>query len=280
MTWQVFFKNRNAQVGLFLVVLLVFVGGFAPYLAPHSPVEQNLDRRLLPPAWQSGDWRHPLGTDEFGRDMLSRLIFGARISLQIGIYAVGLALAIGLLLGSLGGYFGGVFDHFVMFVINLLLSVPSLLLAVFIVAVTKPSLENAILAISIVSIPTYARLVRAQVLEEKQKEYVTASQLMGASHFRLIFFVILPNCLGPVLVQATMNFGAAVLEAAGLSFLGLGAQPPTPEWGAMLSETLQFLHRAPHLVLLPGLCIFIAVVGFNLLGDGLSEVLDPRGKRR
>ncbi|RME88141.1 MAG: ABC transporter permease, partial [Planctomycetota bacterium] len=257
-----------------------FFGLFGPYVAPHSPYRQDLSSRLLPPCWmEGGQWTHPFGTDDFGRDLASRLIYGARISLWIGCISVGLSLLAGLLLGSLAGYFGGFLDGLIMFLINILLSLPSILLAIVIVAILGPSLQNAIIAIGIVNIPTYTRLVRAQVLQEKEKEYVIASRISGSSHGRQIFWVILPNAINPVIVQATMGFGSAILEAAGLSFLSLGAQPPTPEWGAMLNDTLQFLFQAPWIVILPGTAIFLSVMSFNLLGDGLMEVLDPKGKK-
>ncbi|RME05049.1 MAG: ABC transporter permease subunit [Planctomycetota bacterium] len=274
-------ENWMAVVGGGVVFIFVMVALFAPFLAPHSPTETGLSSPLMPPVWMDGgSWKYLLGTDELGRDILSRLIYGARISLVIGLVSVGIALGIGVFLGCLAGYYGGILDYILGMVVDILLSLPAILLAIVIVAILGPSLTNAIIAIGIVRVPVYIRLVRASVLQEKRREYVMASRLCGASNFRLMFVVILPNCMGPVIVQSTMGFASAILEAAGLSFLSLGAQPPSPEWGAMLRNTLQYLSSAPWVAIFPGLAIFFTVTGFNLMGDGLMDILDPKRERR
>ena len=272
-------KNRAALVGFIVVVLLVFTAMFAPIVAPYSPDIQNLADRLIPPMWDAkGVSSHVLGTDDFGRDLFSRIIFGSRISLMVGAISVGVSLSFGLVMGIVAAYFGGKTDLFIMRIVDIMLSIPAILLAIVIVSILGPSLFSAMTAIGIVGIPTYARIVRASVLAEREKEYVIASRINGSSNFRLMFAVILPNCASPIIVQATMGFASAVLEAAGLSFLGLGAQPPTPEWGAMLSDSLQFITTAPWMIFYPGVAIFLTVLSFNLMGDGLMDVLDPKLK--
>jgi len=272
-------KNRAALVGFIVVVLLVFTAMFAPIVAPYSPDIQNLADRLIPPMWDAkGVSSHVLGTDDFGRDLFSRIIFGSRISLMVGAISVGVSLSFGLVMGIVAAYFGGKTDLFIMRIVDIMLSIPAILLAIVIVSILGPSLFSAMTAIGIVGIPTYARIVRASVLAERGKEYVIASRINGSSNFRLMFVVILPNCASPIIVQATMGFASAVLEAAGLSFLGLGAQPPTPEWGAMLSDSLQFITTAPWMIFYPGVAIFLTVLSFNLMGDGLMDVLDPKLK--
>jgi len=272
-------KNRAALVGFIVVVLLVFTAIFAPIVAPYSPDIQNLADRLIPPMWDvKGVSSHVLGTDDFGRDLFSRIIFGSRISLMVGAISVGVSLSFGLVMGIIAAYFGGKTDLFIMRIVDIMLSIPAILLAIVIVSILGPSLFSAMTAIGIVGIPTYARIVRASVLAEREKEYVIASRINGSSNFRLMFAVILPNCASPIIVQATMGFASAVLEAAGLSFLGLGAQPPTPEWGAMLSDSLQFITTAPWMIFYPGVAIFLTVLSFNLMGDGLMDVLDPKLK--
>lgn len=276
-----FKKNHSAIFGFFIVLILVFFALFAPYIATHSPIEQNLAQRLLPPFWEeAGATTHLLGTDDFGRDLFSRIVYGSRISIMIGAISVSISLFFGLLMGVFSGYFGGKTDTIIMRFVDMMLSIPAILLAIVIVAILGPSLMNAMIAIGIVGVPTYARIVRASVLAEKNKEYVIASRVNGSTNLRLMFQVILPNCTTPIIVQATMGFASAVLEAAGLSFLGLGAQPPTPEWGAMLADSLEYITTAPWMIFYPGLAIFLTVLGFNLVGDGLMDVLDPKLKEK
>ncbi|MGA1862018.1 ABC transporter permease [Deferribacter thermophilus] len=276
-----FKKNKSALFGLVLVSILILLAVFAPIIAPFDPTAQDLKMRLIPPIWEeAGKWPHILGTDDFGRDLFSRIVYGARISLMIGMISVGISLFFGLIMGSVAGYYGKKVDAVIMRIVDIMFSIPAILLAIVIVSMLGPSLYNAMIAIGVVGIPSYARIVRASVLQEKEKEYVIASRINGSSDLRLIFKVILPNCMAPIIVQSTMGFASAVLEAAGLSFLGLGAQPPTPEWGAMLSDSLQYIMRAPWMITFPGLAIFMAVLGFNLVGDGLMDVLDPKQKDR
>ncbi|HYE50907.1 MAG TPA: ABC transporter permease subunit [Azospirillaceae bacterium] len=278
--WHYFSQNRGAVGGLAVITLITLVAVFAELVAPHSPVEQFRDHILLPPAWlEGGLWSFPLGTDDIGRDILSRLIHGARLSLFIGLLVVTLSLAAGLALGMLAGYHGGTADTLIMRLMDILLSLPSLLLAIVVAAILGPGLVNAAVAVSVTIVPHYARLTRAAVLAEKGRDYVTASRLAGAGTARLMFRTILPNCLAPLIVQATLGFSTAILDAAALGFLGLGAQPPTPEWGTMLSSSLQFLVRAWWVVTFPGLAILVTVLAFNLLGDGLRDALDPKLKR-
>jgi len=279
--YKQFKKNKSALIGLYIVIVLIICALFAPFLAPADPLIQDLEQRLIPPMWaEGGSFAHILGTDDFGRDMLSRIIYGARISLMIGVISVSISLIIGTIMGASAGYYGGKVDLIVMRVVDIMLSIPAILLAIVIVSILGPDLFNAMIAIGIVGIPTFARIVRGSVLAEKEKEYVIASRVNGSSNFRLINKVILPNCATPIIVQATMGFASAVLEAAGLSFLGLGAQPPTPEWGAMLADSLQFITTASWMIVFPGIAIFLTVMGFNLVGDGLMDVLDPKMKDR
>ncbi len=278
--WYHFRQNTGAMIGLTVIVIIALVALFAPLVAPHDPNVQYRDAILVPPVWQDGgSWRFILGTDDIGRDMLSRLIFGARLSMMIGLIVVTLSLAVGLALGMLAGFFGGMADVLIMRLMDILLSLPSLLLAVVVAAILGPGLVNAMLAVSIVVIPHYARLTRAAVMAETSKDYVVASRVAGAGPLRLMLVVVLPNCLAPLIVQATLGFSTAILDAAALGFLGLGAQPPTPEWGTMLASSLQFLQRAPWVVTWPGVAILVTVLAFNLLGDGLRDALDPKLKR-
>jgi len=278
--WSHFRQNAGAVAGLLVITVLLVVALGAPWLAPHPPAEQYRDALLLPPAWlDGGNWRFPLGTDDIGRDLLSRLLFGARVSLLIGCIVVTLSLAAGILLGLLAGFFRGLIDTLIMRMMDILLALPSLLLAIAIVAVLGPSLNNAMIAIAVVVLPHYVRLTRAAVLSEIAKDYVMASQVAGAGLLRQMFVNVLPNCLAPLIVQATLGFSAAILDAAALGFLGLGAQPPTPEWGTMLADARQFIQRAWWVVTFPGLAILITVLAFNLMGDGLRDALDPKLKR-
>ncbi len=278
--WAYFQENKGAVLGLYFILFISLVAIFADVIAPHNPFEQYRDAILTPPAWQDGGvWTYPLGTDDVGRDMLTRLIHGARLSLFVGVLVVTLSLAAGILLGITSGYIGGYFETMVMRLMDIMLALPSLLLAMAIVTILGPSLQNAILAIAIVVLPHYVRLTRASVLTEKSKDYVTASRVCGAGAFRLMFLVILPNCMAPLIVQATLGFSTAILDAAALGFLGMGAQPPIPEWGAMLANALQFVQRAWWVVTFPGLAILFTVLAFNLAGDGLRDALDPKLKR-
>lgn len=278
--WFYFSKNRGAVVGLVVFTLLVIVALFAPVLAPHGAATQYRDALLLPPVWQEGgNSQFLLGTDAVGRDMLSRLIYGARYSLFIGIVVVSIALFGGIIIGLVAGFFRGWVDNVIMRVMDLILAFPSLLLALVLVAVLGPGLTNAMIAIAIVYQPHFARLTRAAVMSEMEREYVTAARVAGAGNLRLMFKTILPNCLAPLIVQATLSFSSAVLDSAALGFLGMGAQPPTPEWGTMLAEAREFILRAWWVVTFPGLTILVSVLAINLMGDGLRDALDPKLKR-
>nr|WP_295891371.1 ABC transporter permease subunit [uncultured Devosia sp.] len=278
--WHYFSQNRGAVIGLVVLMIMVFIAVFAPVLSPHSPELQYRDALLRPPVWEEGgSWTYILGTDAVGRDMLSRLMYGARFSLVIGVVVVVLALIGGITLGLIAGYFRGWVDVVIMRVMDIILAFPSLLLALVLVAVLGPGLVNAMLAIALVLQPHFARLVRAAVMAEHSRDYVTSAKLAGASHIRLMLVTILPNCLAPLIVQATLSFSSAILEAAALGFLGLGAQPPTPEWGTMLATAREFITRAPWVVTFPGLAILITVLAINLMGDGLRDALDPKLKR-
>ncbi len=270
-------KNRTALAGLVIICLFLVMAVFAPWIAPHDPYEQSLYSKLKPPFWaDDGSLDHVLGTDDFGRDLLSRILYGARISMLVGLVSVSISLFFGTLAGAVAGFYRGKIDNLIMRGMDLLLAFPSILLAIVIVAFLGPSLRNAMIAIGVVSIPRYARIVRGSVLEEYAKDYVQAARALGAGDRRLIFVHILPNCLAPLIVQTTLGFASAILEAAALSFLGLGAQPPTPEWGAMLANGRALVLRAWWAVTFPGVMILLAVLGFNLLGDGLRDALDPR----
>lgn len=279
--YKQFKKNKSALFGAYIVIGLILCAILAPVLTQYDPLIQNLDNRLIPPVWsEGGSFANILGTDDFGRDVLTRIVYGARISLVIGIISVSISMLFGILMGAFAGFFGGLTDLIIMRVVDIMLSIPAILLAIVIVSILGPDLFNAMIAIGIVGIPTFARIVRSSVLAEKEKEYVIASRVNGSSEFRLILKVVLPNCTTPIIVQATMGFASAVLEAAGLSFLGLGAQPPTPEWGAMLADSLQFITTASWMIIYPGIAIFLTVMGFNLVGDGLMDVLDPKLKEK
>lgn len=278
--WYYFSRNKGAVLGLAIFLLVLFIAVFAPLIAPHSPIEQYRDKLLLPPFWmEGGSTSFLLGTDAVGRDIFSRLIYGARYSLFIGLVVVTLSVIAGVLVGLIAGYFRGSVDIIIMRVMDIILAFPSLLLALVLVAVLGPGLTNAMIAISIVNQPHFVRLTRASVLAEREKEYVVASRVSGAGTMRLMFKTILPNCLGPLIVQATLAFSAAILDAAALGFLGMGAQPPTPEWGTMLAEAREFIQRAWWVVTFPGLAILITVLAINLMGDGLRDALDPKLKR-
>lgn len=278
--WYFFRQNRGAVIGLVMIVLFVLVALTAPVLAPHDPAQVFPEALRQVPAWdQGGSSRFLLGTDDVGRDLLSRLIYGAQISMGIGFLVVFFSATVGTVLGLLAGYFGGRVDRWIMRLVDIKMSLPSILLAIVVVSVLGPSLFNAIVAVSLVSVPNFIRLVRASVMAEKTKQYVVASRTFGAGHTRQMFSNILPNCLAPLIVQATLGFSDGILNAAALGFLGLGAQPPTAEWGTMLADARPFIESSPWLVTFPGLCILVVVLGFNLLGDGLRDAFDPRLKK-
>ena len=278
--WFYFSQNRGAVIGLFVFALLVLTALFAPLLAPYDPTQQFRDALLVPPFWQEGgSTRFLLGTDAVGRDMLSRLIYGSQYSLFIGIVVVAIALTGGIIIGLVAGFFGGWVDTVIMRVMDVVLAFPSLPLALVLVAILGPGLTNAMIAIAIVYQPHFARLTRAAVMSEKGREYVTAAKVAGAGNLRLMFKTILPNCLAPLIVQATLSFSSAVLDSAALGFLGMGAQPPASEWGTMLAEAREFILRAWWVVTLPGLAILVSVLAINLMGDGLRDALDPKLKR-
>jgi len=272
-----FLKNRTGLAGLIIIAIFTFAALLAPVISPHDPVENALYDQLKPPVWKSGGaTKNLLGTDDMGRDILSRLIYGARVSLTLGVVSVGIALIFGSMLGALAGYYKGWPDNLIMRFMDIILAFPHILLAIVIVAYLGPGLRNAMMAIGIINIPRFARIVRASVMEEYEKDYVTAARALGASNRRIIFNAILPNCLAPIIVQASLGFGAAILDAAGLSFLGLGAQPPIPEWGAMIAQGRAMILRAWWVMTFPGIAILLGVLGFNLFGDGLRDALDPR----
>ncbi|VVD87634.1 peptide transporter [Pandoraea eparura] len=275
-----FTANRGATTAA-IVLLSMFVAAiFAPWIAPHSPIEQYRDFVKIPPAWfDGGNLRFLLGTDEAGRDILSRLIYGARLSFWIGLSSVVLSLIPGILLGLLAAFFPRWLDTPIMRLMDMMMALPSLLLAVAVVAVIGPGLANTTIAIAIVTLPAYVRLTRAAAIGELQREYVIASRMAGAGTLRLMFSTVLPNCAAPLIVQATLSFSVAILDAAALGFLGLGVQPPLAEWGSMLASARDYMESAWWIVTLPGLAIVISVLAINLVGDGLRDALDPKLKR-
>jgi dipeptide transport system permease protein len=275
--WSAFSENRGAVIGLCVVLFVILAALFAPLLAPYNPLEQIKGATRLPPFWSEGaDPRFILGTDAVGRDMLSRLMFGARISLFIGLSVMIVSMLVGIALGLAAAWFGGLIDVVLLRIMDLIMAIPSLVLAIMIIAVIGPSLTNTIIAVTIVYLPRYVRLVRASALAELSKDYVTAAKVAGVGPLRLMLVTVLPNCMAPIIVQAALGLSDAILEAAGLGFLGLGAQPPTPEWGAMLADTRDLMLSHPWVMALPGLCILITVMAINLMGDGLRDALDPR----
>lgn len=269
--WSRLARNPVAMAGGLIVVLLVAVGALASRIAPYDPAAQDLARTLASPSAS-----HLLGTDALGRDILSRLMYGAGISLRIGILGTLIACLIGTTLGLVSGYYGGRLDTLLMRLVDIQLAFPGLLLALCIVAIIGPGLENVIVAVGIFGIPTFARVTRGQILTLKQQDYVSAARMLGARDDRIMVRHMLPNAMAPILVVATFSVATAILTAASLSFLGLGAQPPTPEWGAMLSDGREYMVIAPHVVVFPGLAILITVLSLNLFGDGLRDALDPR----
>ena len=278
--WLYFRANAGAVAGLFVIIGLIVVALLADVISPHSPIVTNNTVFLKPPFWQDGGTlAYPLGTDAIGRDILSRLIHGARLSLLIGIAVVILAVFAGTVLGLVAGFFRGMIEIVIMRLMDITLTLPSLLLAIVIVAILGPGLMNAMLAVSVVLLPHYVRIARAAVISEVAKDYVTAARVTGAGRMRLMFKEVLPNCVAPLIVQATLGISTAILDAAALGFLGLGAQPPTPEWGTMLADAREFVVRAWWVVTLPGIAILVTVLAFNLFGDGLRDALDPKLKR-
>ncbi|MFP4647490.1 MAG: ABC transporter permease [Candidatus Acetothermia bacterium] len=264
-------KNNNAVFGVSVILFTLVVAIFAPYIAPHQPNEQDLLNRLNPPSL-----KHPLGTDGHGRDILSRVIFGSRISLLIGLISIGIGLGIGVPMGLTAGFLGGAYEEFIMRTIDIMMSFPGILLALVVVAILGPGLFNVMIAIGIWSIPIFTRIVRGSTLSLREEQFIEAARALGVGDFKIMVKHVLPNCLAPILVLSSLRLATAILSAAALSFLGLGAQPPTPDWGAMLSAGRDFLREAWWFSTFPGLAIMFVVLGFNLLGDGLRDVLDPK----
>lgn len=278
--WYYFKQNKGALVGLAIIILFTIICLLAPLISPHNPNNIYPEFIKLPPLWnEGGNIRFLFGTDDVGRDLLSRLIYGGRISLGVGFLVVVFSVSVGVLLGLFAGFYGGLVDKVIMRFVDMLMSLPSILLAITIVSLLGPGLFNAILAVSLVSVPSFVRLTRAEVMSEKKKQYVMASESFGASSLRILFLGIFPNCLAPIIVQGTLSFSNGILDVAALGFLGLGAQPPQAEWGTMLADARSFIESSPWLVTLPGLCILIVVLSFNLFGDGLRDALDPRLKK-
>src|SRR5271167_4508693 len=278
--WAAFRENRGAVFGLAVFAIIVLLALTANIVAPHSPIEQFRDAVRAPPIWEKGaSWRFVLGTDGDGHDMLSRLIFGARVSLFIGLSVMSVSFVIGVALGLFTAMAGPLVDVAVTRLMDLIMAVPSLVLAILVVAVLGPSLANTIVAVTIVYLPRYVRLVRASALGELNKDYVTAARVAGVGPFRLAWSTVLPNCLAPLIVMAALGVSDAILEAAGLGFLGLGAQPPTAEWGSILADSREFIRSDPWIVTLPGLAILVTVIAINLTGDGLRDALDPKMRR-
>jgi peptide/nickel transport system permease protein len=269
--WRRLRKNKAAVIGLIILVILVFVALFADVIAPFDFTTQNLNAVLQKP-----NATHWFGTDNFGRDIFSRVVYGSRISLRIGFIAVGIALIIGGSMGAIAGYFGGWFDTIVMRLVDIMLAVPTILLAISIVSVLGPGITNLMIAVGVSNVPTYARVVRASVLSIKETQYIEAARAMGSRDMTIIFKHVIPNTLAPVIVQSTIGVAGAILSAAGLGFIGLGIQPPNPEWGSMLNAGRHFIRDHPHLTTYPGLAIMVTILSLNLLGDGLRDVLDPK----
>jgi peptide/nickel transport system permease protein len=278
--WQRLRRNPGAIVGFVIVVAFVLVAIFAPLIAPQDPEKQNLD--LLGGACCPGPSSdYPFGVDELGRDVLSRIIYGARYSLLIGVVSVTVGLSLGLVIGSIAGYLGGWIDTILMRIMDVMLAIPSFLMAIGIVALLGPGLAQIMIAIGVVNIPTFARLLRGSILGQRENDYVIAARSVGVRRRTILFSHVLPNALSPVIVAATLAMATAIIDAAGLGFLGLGPQDPsTPEWGTMLVGTVRYLQTAPHLAIIPGVAIVVTVLGFNLIGDGLREALDPKLRGR
>jgi peptide/nickel transport system permease protein len=271
--WHQLKKNKVAVVSLFVIIAIILVALLAPIIAPYPYDQQNPNESLSPPSW-----KHLLGTDKLGRDVLSRLIYGSRQSLQMGLLSVAIAAVVGIAIGAVAGYYGGWTDNIVMRMLDIYQSIPMLLLCITLAAILGPSLRNAIIAIAVASIPGNARLMRACILTIREQEYIEAAQAINASNLRIIWKHIIPNSIAPMIVNITMGIGGTILYGASLSFIGLGVQPPTPEWGAMISEARNYLRANGGLALYPGICMIVTVLAFNLLGDGLRDALDPRLK--
>lgn len=271
--WKSFKKNKVALVGLGIVLFFMIIAVFAPLLAPYGINEQELSIRNNPPSPE-----HWFGTDDFGRDIFSRVLYGARISLWVGLVSVSGSVIVGCFLGIIAGYYGRWVDTVISRIFDIMLAFPSILLAIAVVAVLGPSLQNALIAIAIINIPNFGRLIRSKVLSVKQEEYIMAARAVGMSDGRILFHHVLPNSLAPIIVQATLAIATAIIEAAALGFLGMGAQPPQAEWGKMLADSRQYIIQAPWTVLFPGVAIMLTVLGFNLMGDGLRDALDPKMK--
>lgn len=271
--WRRFRRNKQAVVGMCMLMTLILAAVLADVIAPYDPLQQDIINRLQPPSAA-----HLFGTDELGRDIFSRILYGSRISLTVGLIAVGLSGVVGCTLGALAGYYGGTLDNVIMRCTDVLMAIPSILLNISIVAALGSGLQNVMIAIGISSVPAYCRIMRASLLSLKDQEFVDASRAAGAGDFHIIVHHILPNSLAPLIVQATLKIGGAILSCASMSFIGLGIVPPTPEWGAMLSTGRDFLRDAPHLTAFPGMAIMFAVFAMNLMGDGLRDALDPKLK--
>lgn len=272
--WIRLTRNKAAMFGLLVIVMLILIAIFAPLIAPYHYDEQNLKMANVLPSW-----KHLMGTDNFGRDIFSRIIYGSRISLQVGFIAVGIGVLIGGTLGSVAAYYGGIADNVIMRFIDILLAIPSTLLAISIAAALGPGLTNAMIAVGVGTVPNYARVVRASVLTVKEREFIEAARCIGVKDYKIILKHIIPNAMAPLIVQATIGVASAILSAAALSFIGLGIQPPTPEWGAMLSAGRSYIRDYWHIVTFPGVTIMITIFSLNLFGDGLRDALDPRLKR-
>jgi peptide/nickel transport system permease protein len=271
--WRRFRRHKLAMVGGAIIILLYLVAIFAPVIAPYDPTDVDPARRL-----ESPSWAHPMGRDEVGRDVMSRVIYGTRISMTIGFVAAGISLVVGVFLGAVGGYFGGVVDDIIMRIVDVLMSIPTFLLIIAIVAMVGPDIVHVMVVIGLTMWSGYARITRSTVLSLRETEFIEAARAIGGSSMRVIFRHVLPNCLAPVLVLATLNVAGAILIETSLSFLGFGVQPPTASWGSIITPGRQYMRHAPHIALFPGLAITLTVLAFNLLGDGLRDALDPRLK--
>lgn len=272
--WTRMKRNKLAMVGLIIIIALFLIAIFADFIAPYDFATQDLSKQFLSPSSE-----HIFGTDDLGRDIFSRIVYGSRISLKVGFISVGIALILGTTIGAVTGYYGGRVDNLLMRFIDILQSIPDTLLAIAILAALGPGLANLMVAVGIAAIPGYARIVRSSVLSIRDMEFIEAAKASGSSDFRIIFKHIIPNCLAPIIVQATLGVAYAILNAAGLSFIGLGLEPPTPEWGAMLSGGRAYLRDYPHMTIFPGIAIVITIFALNVLGDGLRDALDPKMKR-